>query len=111
MKGHVRRAYGDFRLRELRRLRFGFGGTFAPCFRASESPMATACVRLVTFRPLRPLLSVPRLRRRIAERTEREDVRDAFFPTDARLCRAEAVAIPGRPDGDGGEVYNRRAWM
>jgi hypothetical protein len=31
--------------------------------------MAMACFRLVTFLPLRPLLSVPRLRRRIADRT------------------------------------------
>jgi hypothetical protein len=28
-----------------------------------------ACLRLVTFLPLRPLLSVPRFRRRIADRT------------------------------------------
>ena len=36
-------------------------GTFAPAFRASESPMAIACLRLVTFFPLRPLFSVPAL--------------------------------------------------
>src|SRR5215472_9028565 len=35
------------------------GGTFAPFFRASESPIAIACFRLVTFLPLRPLFSVP----------------------------------------------------
>jgi len=34
-------------------------GTIAPSRRASESPMATACLRLVTFLPLRPLFSVP----------------------------------------------------
>lgn len=37
-----------------------FFGTFAPFFRASERPIATACFRLVTFLPLRPLFSVPR---------------------------------------------------
>lgn len=40
-------------------------GTFAPFSRASDSPIAIACFRLVTLRPL-PLLSVPFLRRRIA---------------------------------------------
>jgi hypothetical protein len=36
-----------------------FFGTLAPSLRASESPMAMACLRLVTFFPLRPLFSVP----------------------------------------------------
>ena len=36
-----------------------FFGTFAPALRASDSPMAIACFRLVTFFPLRPLFSVP----------------------------------------------------
>jgi hypothetical protein len=51
----------DDDLRDDDRLR----GTFAPFSRASESPIAIACSRLFTFRPL-PLLSVPFLRRRIA---------------------------------------------
>jgi hypothetical protein len=37
-----------------------FLGTFAPDFRASESPIAIACLRLFTFLPLRPLFSLPR---------------------------------------------------
>ncbi len=41
-------------------------GTLAPFSRASLSPIAIACSRLFTFRPLRPLFSVPFLRRRIA---------------------------------------------
>ena len=49
--------------------RFGLGGTFAPFWRASDRPMAIACLRLVTFLPLRPLRSVPLLRRRIADST------------------------------------------
>jgi hypothetical protein len=40
-------------------------GTFAPARRASERPIAIACLRLVTLRPDRPLRSVPRLRSRM----------------------------------------------
>jgi hypothetical protein len=36
-----------------------FLGTFAPFFRASERPIAIACLRLVTFLPLRPLFNLP----------------------------------------------------
>src|SRR4029078_4683080 len=39
---------------------FSRAGTFLPARRASDRPMAIACLRLVTFLPLRPLLSVPR---------------------------------------------------
>jgi hypothetical protein len=46
-----------------------FRGTFAPFSRASESPIAIACLRLVTFRPLRPLFSVPDFRLCIARLT------------------------------------------
>ena len=35
------------------------GGTFLPSLRASDRPMAIACLRLVTFFPLRPLFSLP----------------------------------------------------
>jgi hypothetical protein len=51
-----------------------FFGTFLPLRRASESPMAIACLRLFTFLPL-PLFRVPRLRLRIAPLTSR----DALF--------------------------------
>src|SRR5262245_24752135 len=44
-------------------------GTFAPDLRASERPMAMACLRLRTRRPERPLLSVPRLRSCMARLT------------------------------------------
>lgn len=37
----------------------GLGGTFSPLLRASESPIAMACFRLVTFLPLRPLFNLP----------------------------------------------------
>src|SRR4051812_41195645 len=36
-----------------------FFGTFAPDLRASDRPIAIACLRLFTFLPLRPLFSVP----------------------------------------------------
>ena len=43
-----------------------FEGTLPPARRASESPIAIACLRLVTFLPERPLLSFPSLRSCIA---------------------------------------------
>jgi len=42
--------------------RFGFGGTFAPARRASERPIAIACLRLFTFLCEPPLSSLPSLR-------------------------------------------------
>jgi hypothetical protein len=51
-------------------------GTLAPDFRASDSPIAIACLRLVTFFPDRPLLSVPCFRSCIARST----FLDAFSP-------------------------------
>ena len=57
------------------RLRAVFFGTFAPAARASESPIAIACLRLLTVRPERPLFKVPALRFFIARST----VLDAFF--------------------------------
>lgn len=36
-----------------------FLGTFAPSSLASDKPIAIACLRLVTFLPLRPLRSLP----------------------------------------------------
>ena len=70
-----------FALRFVRRfvrrfLLLGCLGTFAPDLRASERPIAMACLRLVTFLPDRPLRNVPRLRSRIARAT----FFDAFLP-------------------------------
>jgi hypothetical protein len=48
---------------------FLFLGTFFPARRASESPMAIACLRLLTLRRERPLRSVPRFISCIARRT------------------------------------------
>jgi hypothetical protein len=65
-----------------------FRGTFAPFFRASDSPMAIACLRLFTLPPLppRPLLSVPFLRRRIALATR--------FPADLPYFRPLDFFLP-----------------
>jgi hypothetical protein len=64
-------------------------GTFAPFFRASESPIAMACLRLFTVPPLppRPLLRVPFFRRRIALSTRF----DADFPYRRPLDRFDEV--------------------
>jgi hypothetical protein len=43
-----------------------FAGTFPPARRASDKPMAIACLRLLTVLPLFPLFSVPALRSCIA---------------------------------------------
>src|SRR5919201_812406 len=61
----MRRSHIQLRPRQL----FFFLGTFFPARRASESPIAIACLRLFTFLPLRPLLSVPRLRSCMARST------------------------------------------
>jgi hypothetical protein len=72
-------------------------GTFAPFFRASDKPIAIACLRLFTVRPLLPDLSVPFFRRRIALSTRF----DAALPYFRRLedLRAAMVLLrfgPGR---------------
>ena len=70
--GTTRRNTGDYRLLDRRvDLRRAVplerrAGTFLPFRRASESPMAIACLRLFTVLPLRPLFNVPFLRRLIA---------------------------------------------
>jgi hypothetical protein len=53
-----------------------FAGTLAPARRASDNPIAMACLRLVTFLPELPLLSVPRFRSRITFST----FSDALLP-------------------------------
>ena len=55
-------------------------GTLAPARRASDNPLAIACLRLVTLRPDRPPRSVPFLRSVIARFT--------FFPAFLAYFRA-----------------------
>lgn len=59
-------------------------GTFAPSRRASERPMATACFRLVTFLPLRPILSLPCFISCISSRTFFCAFGPYFLPPDDR---------------------------
>src|SRR5207248_6303001 len=80
---------------------FRLGGTFAPAFRACDSPIAIACLRLLTFLPERPLLSVPRLRSRIACLT----FRPAFLPYFAMT--ASPLSGDYRPTSGGCERQNR----
>src|ERR1700682_239520 len=73
----------DLRRRYLFAVRFlpvflffaAFFGTFFPSALASESPIAIACLRLLTLRPERPLCKVPALRFFIARPT----LADALF--------------------------------
>jgi hypothetical protein len=53
-----------------------FDGTLPPSRRASESPMAMACLRLVTFLPEPPLFNFPRFISCMFSST----FSDAFFP-------------------------------
>lgn len=59
-------------------------GIFAPFFRASESPMAMACLRLLTFPPLPPwpLFKVPCFFLRIALSTDLPAALPYFRPLD-----------------------------
>jgi hypothetical protein len=59
-----------------------FLGTFPPALRASESPMAIACFRLVTFFPLRPLFSLPCFIARISSPTFFCAFAPYFLPPD-----------------------------
>ena len=57
-------------------------GTLPPSRRACESPMAIACLRLLTFLPERPLFKVPLFRSRMAFPT----FSDAFLPYRAMVA-------------------------
>src|SRR5207237_6475231 len=72
-------------------------GTFFPFFRALESAMAIACLRLFTLPPLppRPLLARPRLYRCISRLTSSPEPREyfllrlRFLAIRVLLCRNE----------------------
>jgi hypothetical protein len=69
-----------------------FFGTFLPLARASDRPIAIACLRLLTLRPERPLFSVPALRdgRARGQRCEvatRSSFCDVFHPTISHNLR------------------------
>src|SRR5829696_4718793 len=72
---------------------FFFFGTLAPALRAFDKPIAIACLRLFTFLPDRPLLSVPFFRSCIVFLTFCE----AFLPYLAMRapCERPAIICPG----------------
>jgi hypothetical protein len=75
-----------------------FGGTFFPSRRASESPIAIACLRLLTFFPDRPLFRVPAFRFFIARPT----LADAFleyFRAIALFSWLNEQTIAAKEDG------------
>jgi len=72
--GQTFRYFFAFRFFDLRFFE-AFFGTFLPLARASDSPIAIACLRLFTFFLERPLFKVPALRFFIARLTSA----DAFF--------------------------------
>jgi hypothetical protein len=55
-----------------------FFGTFLPSALASDSPIAIACLRLVTLRPERPLFQVPALRFFLPRSTSAEALLEYF---------------------------------
>jgi hypothetical protein len=71
-----------------------FDGTFAPFSRASDSPIAIACLRLVTVPPCPalPRFSVPAFRRCIALLTDFPALRPYLRPP---LARFVAMSSPG----------------
>src|SRR5262245_66410468 len=92
----------DLRLRDDFRF-----GTFLPLRRASASPIAIACLRLVTFFLLRPLLSVPFLRLRIARSTSLDALLEYFLAMTRPLLRRCELAT-GRRLPDPGPQHTRR---
>jgi hypothetical protein len=75
-------------------------GTFFPCFRASERPIAIACFRLLTTPPLPPLprFSAPFFRLRIAFSTVFEAPFEYFLAIVLLLCRKKcATSYAGIP--------------
>ena len=74
------------------RLRPGAGGTLPPARRASDRPIAIACLRLVTFLPVLPLRNVPSLRSCIARFT----FCSAFFPYRFAIWTSSCAAHHAR---------------
>ena len=62
-----------------------FFGTFLPSARASDRPIAIACLRLVTLRPERPLFKVPALRFFITRSTSADAFLEYFLAFRAMI--------------------------
>jgi hypothetical protein len=76
-----------------------FFGTFWPSARASERPIAIACLRLVTFLPERPLFKVPAFRFFITRSTSAEAFLE-YFRAMTLLPVAEKIILAS---GDGSQ--------
>jgi hypothetical protein len=97
---HETLARNDGRRRTYRFAAFRLFGTFAPAARASESPIAIACLRLLTLRPERPLFKVPALRFFIARPTLAEAVLEYFRALRAmKLISYDTNVITAVPEG------------
>jgi len=95
----------DFRFRELF---FFLFGTLAPDLRASESPIAIACLRLLTLRPERPLFSVPFLRFFIARLTLLDAFLEYFLAIGISPGCTELIRATGDGSGDATQSAARR---
>ena len=84
-----------------------FDGTLAPDSRASDNPMATACLGLVTFFPLRPLRSLPRFISCIARSTLSCDFLEYFAIWHALPLSCIKFG-PGMVNGEREETGDRR---
>ena len=82
-----------------------FDGTLPPSRRASESPMAMACFRLVTFFPDLPLFSVPCFRSCIAFST----LSWAFFPYFDAMLKTSCTSRCARSGRSYRSMYVERA--
>jgi len=78
-----------------------FPGTLLPLFLASDKPMAIACLRLVTFFPLRPLLRVPAFFSFMA--------RSTFLPAPAEYLAIEFLFMDSKlmPFADANEILGK----
>jgi hypothetical protein len=69
-----------------------FFGTFLPSRRASESPIAIACLRLFTVLPLRPDFSLPRLNSCISRFTS-SPAEGEYFRRDEDFFDADLLPV------------------
>jgi hypothetical protein len=83
-----------------------FFGTLLPLARASDRPIAIACLRLFTLRPERPLFSVPALRFFIARSTLSDAFLEYFLAMDySPGCGKIIRAVP---DGSSLRLHRSR---
>jgi hypothetical protein len=84
-----------FRLAFVTRRPERFFGTFIRAALASDNPIAIACLRLVTFRPERPLFKVPALRFFVARPTEAEAFLEYLRTMMGSPCSGKLIGANG----------------